>query len=253
MVDGANKSIFNRIKTFLFGRLIGRVAIILIAVTLLVFTARNWMNNQRVSKVVVEGNILVPDNEIINLVKDSVVGQKIKHVDLAQVTQKVKNHILIRDAIVSYKTGKQLQIEIVERAPIALTRQNNSGDIAYVDADGIVIQFEPRREFVGLPVITGINMRKAGNESIIAECMEIIRQIVKINSVDQLISEIVYKNGQFYFNSSFKNVRIMFGRADNINDKLIRLGLFYEKAMIEGIEAEINWIDLRWRSQIVIS
>lgn len=253
MVDGAKQSIFNRIKNFLFARLVGRVAIILIAIALLVFTARNWMNNQKVTKIAVEGNILVPENEIINLVKDSVVGQKIKDIDLSRLTEKVKNHILIRDAIVSYKTGRQLKIEIVERAPVALAPQGSSGEIAYIDQDGIVIQFEPRREFVGLPVISGINMRKAGSEKEIAECMEIIQQINDINSVDHLVSEIVFKNGQFYFNSSFKNVRIKFGRANNINDKLSRLGLFYEKAMIEGIEAEIKWIDLRWKGQIVVS
>jgi cell division protein FtsQ len=87
--------------------------------------------------------------------------------DLVQIRNDVMKLAAVKDASVRIRDGGALQIDVVERKPVALWR--NEGGLDVIDADGVNLgPVAHRSEYAGLPLVAG-----DGAESDIGEAMQL--------------------------------------------------------------------------------
>lgn len=88
----------------------------------------------RLRDVIVEGNVLMSDEEIKGIVS-SVAERSVMRADLSEIRRLILNTELIREAEVTRMLPDMIRVDVKEREPIALARRSD-GKIVCVDRDG---------------------------------------------------------------------------------------------------------------------
>ncbi len=116
---------------------IGGVLIVLgfivggLLVTYYVFSGSRFF---RLRGVIVEGNVLMSDDEIAAIVKQG-VERGVLRADLDEIRRLVLSQELIREVEVTRMLPDMIRVDVSEREPVALARRND-GQIVCVDRDG---------------------------------------------------------------------------------------------------------------------
>ena len=230
---------------------------LIVVLVLAVFIVKaRWQDHLPVSSIIVEGNTVLPKEEIVRLMKLT-PRVPMYALDLTQIRMNIRSNTFVKDVVVQRDAPSQLRVMIEERVPAALLVAN---ELFYIDDEGVVLPYINSAETYDIPVISGIDSSahvKAGQritKKDLQEALEIIAAAKVTNQeIFHSISEVRLRKGHdivlYSFESGFP---IIFGRGDVVN-KIVKLDAFWQQ-YFHTIGAEgINYIDVRYDDQVVVS
>lgn len=216
----------------------------------------NWINQSttlNLSDVVVDGNRLLETDEILTLISVK-QEQNITNIDLLEIQKSIESHPYIEIALVSRKFPSTLQINIVEREPVALIL---GSELFAVDQNTVLLPRSKLQALSGLPVITGIEGFKEipGTKIDSDRIVEAIGLFNIIRTIDSKmyrnLSEVNFNNQKgflVYFNDA--RFPAYFG-FENFYENAQKLQAFFHRIHEEDRYNKLKYIDLRFHEQVV--
>lgn len=236
-------------------KIVAGFAALLVLTLALIIGANTWKSGLVVSKIVVAGTRVVNVNEIVQLAHVK-PGSKMYELDLMVIQKNVVSHHFLKNVVVERDLPSTLKITVVERSPIAMV---NSGELLYLDSDGVVLPHSSSHEIFDLPMISNIPPEvKLSVGSVVvhpdvAEALSILSTAKLVNKeLYHLISEVRLRNlGDLVFFTADGGVPVLFGRG-NPADKLLRLEAFWADVVHGHGAQDLQYIDLRYDDQVVV-
>lgn len=221
----------------------------------LVVGANVWKSSLAVTKIVVAGNRVVDTNEILQLAHVK-PGARMYDLDLMVIRKDVVSHHFLKDVVVERDLPSTLRITVIERTPLAML---NNEDMAYLDADGVVLPHSVSQELFDLPLISNVPSGVTLSPGVIVQEHDLIEALdilttAKLVSKElyHLISEIRLRNGgDLMLYTAEAAVPVIFGHGDAA-DKLVRLETFWNTIVRERGTLNLQYIDLRYHDQVVV-
>lgn len=215
-----------------------------------------WQRYTPVKQVVVEGTSVLSREEIVRLMNLQTT-QPMYDIDLTSVQRNIMTNSFIQSAVIQRDPPAALRVTVVERKPAAIL---NAGELYYLSEDGTVLPYIASEETYDIPVISGLDSVKgikAGQKLQHADVQEALQIITasKYTSKElfHTISEIRLRKGKDLVLYSFETgVPIIFGKGDAVK-KMVKLDAFWQQFMQGGASPDIQYIDIRFDDQVVVS
>jgi cell division protein FtsQ len=218
--------------------------------------AHQWKQFLTVEKIVVEGNYILPQNDVVRLAGIP-IGKEIFSVSLDTVRMHIKANSYVEDVHVSRILPGVIYIQISERQPIASLMLNK---LYYLDKSGYLLPKIQTDVIMDLPVVTGVNFDvqkslsgfKVSEEDVYT-ALQILSTAQNINKeIYDLISEVHlnYGNDITIYSSDY-GVSINLGR-NNYDTKLRLTWLFWKQFVNKRGAENLKSVDVRFNDQIVV-
>jgi cell division protein FtsQ len=230
------------------------ILILIGLVICLAFGANAWKSNLKINQIKIKGNRIVNTNEIIQLSQIQ-TGALLYKADLTAIQQNVMSHYYIKDAVVERNLPNSIDIQIVERIPVAIV---NLSQPLYVDEDGVILPKAVSNITFDLPMISGISAYESFifgtsiNQPDEIDALQLLAVLRTVNRpLYHNISEIQLRNGgDIVLYSAEGGVPIIFGRGE-LSDKITRLEIFWDDIVRTRGVKDLQYVDLRYQDQIV--
>ncbi|MBS1638728.1 MAG: hypothetical protein JSR12_01625 [Bacteroidetes bacterium] len=203
-----------------------------------------------------EKEMFINENDVIDLINASgnIKERKMGAVDLKTIETALQKNIWIKQANLFFDNKKILHVNIEEREPIARIFAED-GESFYVDSTALRLPLSEKLS-AKVPVFTGFPTNKAilsNPDSVLLNGVTEIgkyiyadsfwmAQVAQINITPQATFEIIPLIG---------NQIIVFGDADNIDDKFNRLYTFYKQAWLQNGINTYSKINVQFNNQVV--
>jgi hypothetical protein len=107
-----------------------------------------------------------------------------------------------------------------------------------------------------LPIISNVYNGKKLDNSILFGALDIINAFQNNSTLNAIISEINYinqtKSYELFLTES--NMKILFGKTDNLTEKLNKIYEFWKKSAFWNAAKDNNkLIDVRWKNTIIVT
>lgn len=237
-----------------------RVYVYLVLIALLVLSVAGvksrWQRHTPVKQVVVEGTSVLSREEIVRLM-NLAPTQPMYEIDLTAVQRNILSNSFIQTAVIQRDPPSALRVTVVERKPAAIL---NAGELYYLSEDGTVLPYIASEETYDIPVISGLDSVKGirtGERLQHADVREALAIIaasrLTSKSLFHSISEIRLRKGKDLVLYSFETgIPIIFGKGDAVK-KMVKLDAFWQQCMPGGATPDIQYIDIRFDDQVVVS
>lgn len=208
---------------------------------------------------------LLAESDIRNSISDNigiVVGEPLQTIHTKSIEAELRSIPFVK-AVKAYGTiNKKLIVELEERNPLVRLIDKN-GQSSLIDSDGY---FMPVSQNVALrlPVITGdfeINKEIAATNTDVKDSLidpvfsKMYDYAVTVWKNEFWKAQIqhthIEQNGDFIAHPQVGNHTINFGPGNNIENKLNRLFVFYEKGISEAGWNKYSQVNLKYKDQIV--
>lgn len=217
--------------------------------------ANLWKSGLVVRTVQVQGNRVVETNEILQLANID-DGTRLYDLDLLQIRNDVISHYFLKDAVVERDLPSTVRITVTERVPVAMI---NTGEVRFLDAEGVVLPHTVSGEVFDLPFISGLasglktTVGTRLDHPDVAEALAIIHAAAAVSAeLPHLVSEIRLRpGGDVVLYTSEGGVPVLFGRGDAAV-KLLLLETFWNTVVRERGPAAVRYIDVRFADQVVV-
>jgi len=232
----------------------------------LVMLANKWSKREELRNFRIVGRKILDSAEVMKqaAVPDSLPFAKL---NLAEIESRVESHPFISGASVYRGEHGTLVIEIVERAPVAVTMIN--GSPTYIDSLAIPLPYRFSTAGFDLPVIGGVERTGAADTALRAQhrtvpqeldsarAMEALALLDSLKSYDMAlyrqISEVRREgNGEYTFVTADGGVPVRVGLPAEIPSRLRKLDLFMTTVLASRGVDKASSIDLRWKGQVVV-
>lgn len=235
-----------------------RIAILLLmftAVLSLVVAANRWSSNQDISEIIITGAVLIPHSEINELLSAPILNRPKENVKLKDVELLAEKHPYVFSANAAMLSSNILKLEVKERIPEAIVT-TPGGDVYYCDKFGALLPYRLFPNVKNLPLITNVFPTNELDTAALTAAVRIWNNIVGLNSdlMNFFISEVRYEPSEKSFTmiSCEHSLKILIGKVYNIEKKLRNLERFCISILSKEQYKNINYIDLRWESQVVV-
>jgi cell division protein FtsQ len=181
-------------------------------------------------------------------------GRPVKGIDLKSMEERLEKHPWIENAELYFDNKRILQVKIEEHQPIARVF-TPKGSSFYIDSNlkrlPLNDRYTPR-----LPVFTGFPTDRAswkGKDSTLMAGVKSIALYMQADSfwmaqVDQVDID---EDRQFVLWPKLGNHQILFGDAQEPEEKFHRLSLFYQQVLAPSGLNSYSLIDVRFNGQVV--
>jgi cell division protein FtsQ len=205
------------------------------------------------------GAFFLTENDVLDEVMDIIVAPEdhlIKEIETGEIETALHTNPFVQDVDVYVSSDGILNVTLRQREPI-LRVFDAHGETYYVDREGLRIPvsnyFTAR-----VPIATGhINVTQYDRESgdVETDWTRLHRLILAIDGdpfFKSLTEQIdVSKSGQITIIPATGDIKIIFGRAENINEKLKKLKAIYKQLFQEGGWDTYETINLTYSGQVV--
>lgn len=194
---------------------------------------KHFLNDEMVNKLLIqnEGNPLNQLNSSINL-----------HL----IEERVRKNEMVENADAFLNPDGHLHIKIKQRLPVA--RIITATKSYYLDDRGLPMplssNFTER-----VPLVTGIY--NVGMEKELFQLVDAFRKDDFFNK--QIIGINRQINGDFQLNTRIGDYVIVFGKVDDIEEKMKKLKVFYKKMWNDEKLKKYNTLNLKYKNQVVCS
>jgi cell division protein FtsQ len=227
--------------------------IILTGFFFLGFIANKWRTDLTLERIIIEGNNLLSADAVI---KSSGIklGASLYEYDLKDIETRVLKNPYVKYALVQRNLPSVVEITIVERKPIALLFSDRP---YYMDAEKKVFSYNFHKELLDLPVITGagseLGSKAFYEDNRLDSVILILNKILKEHEdIYNTVSEInISDSNNFICYTTNENIPILLGKGD-LRSKFDNLETFLIKNIVSSDLKKIEFIDLRYRDQVVI-
>ena len=203
---------------------------------------------------------LVSEQDILKTMERSfgsnLVGIPIEEIDVERVEKVLEDVAFIKNADVYIDAQNKIHISIEQRKPVIRIIDNN-GFNYYMDKDGHKMPLS-KHHSVNVMVATG-NIIPYTDDFLEMDRPNILRDVfnlVKICQKDEFLNaqiEQIYVNklGELILIPKVGNHKILFGKYENVEDKLERLKIFYKEAIPYEGWNKYKSISLKFKDQVV--
>jgi cell division protein FtsQ len=190
--------------------------------------------------------------------RDPLHGSKQKNIQLDVLEKRVRANKLVRDCQIYHDLAGNLVVDIEQEQPVARwinSAQNGGWHKAsgfYINGEGDFIPLSDRYSARVLMVAGSFfknrpNLRSAQD----APVLNMIKHVQQDPFWQaQVVQMDVSKEGEIHLLTALGNQRIEFGKAENIEAKLTKLRIFYQKVMTSDW-SRYSRISLKYHDQIV--
>ena len=205
-----------------------------------------------------EGNYFIDKPEVLALLNaqntDYVLGLAIGEVDLKLLERRLEIHSFVKDAQVFYDIKGNLQVNIEQANPIARIYRV-TGEDQYIDDQGEILPINTKHT-ARVPLVEielnadwvhNLNQTISGER--IFELLSYINQDPIWKA--QIAHLIIDKGEEITMIPQVTKQRILFGKAENIEDKFERLTLFYKDILPSKGWNTYELVNLKFENQIV--
>ncbi len=231
------------------------MALLVVVVVSIAMYANTWKETRLVSEVVVEGNRIIPDKDILASAKVP-NGTPLFALDLFAIEQRVAKNQFVKSVAVHRDIPHRVRISIEERIPVAAMVLDK---VYYLDADGYVLP-PARSQFIfDLPVLSGSLSHSEllpGQQTSSKNVLEALSLLAIAREVDEEmyrnISEIrIDGNKDLMFYTAELGVPVIVGRG-NFGTKMVTFDSFWREVVARNGAYELQYIDLRYDEQVVV-
>jgi cell division septal protein FtsQ len=216
--------------------------------------AQAWKQDLRVARVRVQGNRIVPTSAVLELAGVP-RGAKLFDLDLTAIHQRVKKNPFVGDVVVQRNLPEGVDIQIVEREPIAVL---SVGTLYYIDADGMVLPLVRSDEVLDLPVVTGdvpaqeCTPGKTMRRASVHEALRLLTTAQELSEgLPRRISEVhVRPDGDLIVYTAEFGVPVVFGQGD-LAPKLVKLEAFWKEIVSNRGALELASLDVRFQDRVI--
>lgn len=248
--------------------------IILITVILFVVISAlmslKWRNNASIDRITVTGNNTIPREEILNAarLKDTITDEKDINIDIIQ--DRISKHPEVKKVFVSKVLPSELQIEVIEKRPVAIL--NGDNEMKLVDNELDVFPFKNSNKLYDLPVISGVRVESSPNpknkynkEDLRIALFLIINAYKESKAVYNNISEInLSDSGKIIVYLSEDSSPFYFPRNNSAGisnpdyqtlllNKLRVFDSYIKQSLDNHLKKQVNYVDLRFSNQVVVN
>ena len=124
---------------------------LVVAAAAAAFRANSWKAELHVANVHIQGNRIVPTEDLLSLAQIS-AGDRLFDVDLHSASKRLLENRFVRSASVNRDVPNRITITVTERVPVAAVVAQRK---FYLDAEGYVLPPMLSENIFDLPVITG--------------------------------------------------------------------------------------------------
>ncbi len=230
---------------------------LLSAIILAAFAAKTkWEDHVPVKQIAVEGTSIISKDEIVRLMNIP-PGVSMYDLDLTVLEKNILTNSFVKNVVINRDAPSLLRVRIEERKPSAIIV---AGELYYIDDEAIVLPYVASSETYDIPVITGVDslaLMRVGQKlrtQDVQEALEIIRAARETNAeLFHNISEVSLRKGHDMILYSFESgIPIIFGKGDAAK-KMVKLDAFWQKFLQGDDMKEIQYIDIRFDDQVVVS
>jgi cell division protein FtsQ len=231
--------------------------VLLAMVLLAVFAVKaQWQKHVPVKQVAVEGINVITKDEIVRLM-NLPPNAPMYDIDLTAVQKNILTNSFVKSAVIQRDAPSTIRVIVEERRPEAVL---NASELYYLASDGTVLPYIASEETYDIPVISGVDSLtgiKTGKQLLNAEVREALEIITasKYTSSDlfHAISEIRLRKGKDLVLYSFESgIPIIFGKGDAVR-KMVKLDAFWRQFIQNNETSDIQYIDIRFDDQVVVS
>lgn len=225
----------------------------------LVFFAFAWANSLDhfdLEKITVAGESHLQREDVLKWI-DLPRFPSLMDINLRAIQQKLEDHPFVKGARISRDFPSTLNINIIERSPIAYL---NLSPFIMIDADGVILPTENSSFDFDIPTLTGFNPAKelypTGERCLSQKVMEAVEylDLIRTNftSLYSDISEMKVDAGDEYAIILARRPTQIYLGAAEVPHQLNMLRRF--AFTVSGIRSlhDYKYIDLRYRNQIIV-
>jgi len=232
-----------------------RLSVVLAFFAILIFLAQLWNANQSIRQISIVGTSFLSPAELkAELDEVSIINVPKNKINYTELARKLKENPYVEETIMNEGINT-LTIEIKERQPIAIFA-DNYGKIKYIDANGVILPYRLFYSSIDLPIITGVYKDELLDTLNLLAGLNIIKQArsQKYNLLNNLVSEVHFNRltKEFILYTSDDAKKIIFGKNDNIEEKLMKLNDFLKFQLNFSGKADYTYIDIRWKDKIIV-
>ncbi len=242
---------------------------------ILLIVVMGFVKNDRQERIMQTPDILVEtpkdmvfltQADVLNRLKNMHLiweGQKFKELDIDKIEYAILNMPEIEGATVFFRLDGQWQIKCKLRQPIARIIDRN-GESFYIDTKKKVMPLSRKFSARVIPV-TGnfdrsdfeidddlIHNEALINKKYLNEVYQITDYVCKDEELSALITQIqLNSEGDYELITLLGEQPVIFGNAENIEDKFEKLKLFYKHGISKTGWDKYEKINIKYRDQIV--
>jgi cell division protein FtsQ len=235
-----------------FWQTVAAAAFIIVVVALVVI-ANFWKSEITVDTVIVEGNRILTDREVL-LLSGLSGGEQLFEVNLFKVRGRLLRNPFVRSASVTRDARGSIVLGVVERVPVAAI----AGRLVWhVDEEGVVLPPAASDEIFDIPVITGdlrIGELEPGRKVHSARVIEALAWVKALETSDAMyrrVSEVhVLPDGAFALVMVEGGVPVYVGRQDHAR-KVLTLAVFWRQIVMQRDLRLLESVSLMYEGQVV--
>ena len=210
-----NDSVLLRILIVLVG-----VIIITVGLFMFVYFACN------VKKVNIKGNNLYEDEAIRRIILDDEYSYNTLYVYFKYKFKEPSTLPFIDKMEVNLDGLNELTIKVYEKKIIGYMYVEATGQFAYIDKDGVVVELSTE-VLPDIALIKGIQVTEVSlYETVKTESRSMYKNLLAITLAlekYEIMPEVIWFNSSTDIEIIYGDITVMFGAADNLNDKVVRL------------------------------
>jgi cell division protein FtsQ len=206
----------------------------------------------------VSNNFFVDKKDILNAVTTSVGGNPVgiaaSAFNLRKLETELEKNVWVKKAQLFFDNNDRLMVNVLEREPVARVF-TTEGTTFYIDSSLAMLPLSEKFS-ARLPVFTGFPSDKKvllRRDSILLKDILTISMAIKKDSFSMAIIDQVDITPQRNFEMIPKigNNIIAFGGANDAEEKLNKLQLFYRKVIVKAGWSSYSVIDIQFKNQVV--
>lgn len=227
------------------------------AIAAIAVVAAEWRESVTGVELDVRG-ISITSPESITAACGITDSSSLSTIDLLEVRRRILANPFVRNVDLMRDPPRTLIVDVVERKPIAMLINVQAGDWL-VDEDGYVLPAIHAPEVYDLPVLTGaydLRELKPGVRIVnrkVQKALLVLKTARAMGSgMMHLFSEInVSQKRDLVLYTMEAAVPVLLGPAYRVEDKLRAFSTFWENVAMKYDPASLEYVDLRWNSQVV--
>ncbi len=182
------------------------------------------------------------------------VGKAIGSFDLKAIEQELQKNIWVKNVQLFFDNNEMLQVAVLEREPVARIFTNN-GATFYIDSSLTILPLSDKFS-ARLPVFTNFPTDK---KVLIKADSTLLKDILLVSNTIQenpflmaMIDQVdITPQRTFEMVPKFGNNIIVFGDANDVNEKFKKLELFYKDVIVKAGWNKYSVIDIQYKNQVV--
>ncbi|WP_439506803.1 cell division protein FtsQ/DivIB [Sediminibacterium sp.] len=229
----------------------------LVGVLVLLGASIRQKNHKRIQGVIVEisgaeKHMFIDEQDVLHIINDPapVTGRPMRGVKLRKLENLVEKNPWVHNAEMFFDNQFLLQVNIVEKEPIARIFETN-GQSYYIDSAMSKLPLSNKLS-ARVPVFTGFPSTKKVDTALVQSVIQLATLISLDSFLTAQIAQIdIVGNHEFEMIPVIGDHLIAFGDSANAADKLNRLKAFYQAAWLQHGLNTYKVISLKFKGQVV--